>query len=292
MKHLFFAFALLLLCPGAQAQQWLQDGDQWAYYVTTGWNAPNYGMHRLVVEGDTTVDGQSWKKLTYYQITVPPSTYLARAEGSQVYSRKEWNNEVFKIYDFALVPGDTVQYNTNGRYVIRDTGSINAAGQIRRTQTVRLVGSNADMFFIEGIGFTGNPQEPDNPNVCSFLLLNIPYCMGAVDGYSLYFRCFSSAQGAMYSPFNDCLILHTDASTASISPVRVWPNPANDRLFVQGNCRALQLCDALGRVILEEKMLAGDVSEIRTSHLANGMYLLLCHFDDGQVAVRKVVFSR
>ncbi|MBK9335933.1 MAG: T9SS type A sorting domain-containing protein [Lewinellaceae bacterium] len=292
MKQFFVASALLSLCSLAQAQQWLQDGDQWAYYVTTGWNAPNYGMHRLVVEGDTIVDGLSWKKLTYYQITVPPSTYLSRAEGDQVFSRKEWTNEVFKIYDFALVPGDTVQYNTNGRYVLRDTGSINVAGQIRRTQTVRLVGSSADLFFIEGIGFTGNPQEPDNPNVCSFLLLNIAYCMGFVDGYSFYFRCFRSAQGGLYSPFDDCLVLHTEASTSSKSPVRVWPNPANDRLFVQGNCRALQLCDARGRVVLEEKMPAGDVAEIQTSHLPNGMYLLFCRFDDGQVAVQKVVFSR
>ncbi len=54
----------------------------------------------------------------------------------------------------------------------------------------------------------------------------------------------------------------------------------------------LQLCDALGRVVLEEKMLAGDVAEIRTSHLPNGMYLLLCHIADGQMAVRKVVLSR
>jgi hypothetical protein len=287
-KHLLLA-ALVLSGVCLQAQlAWFQIGTEWTYEMYIGWN-PATGLYRMVIEKEVELgDGNLWMRFRRYHIESNSSTalYFARQEGDKVWVGP---GTQILVYDFSLRPGDTLFFGTWRHYAVLDTGSVLMAGQIRRTQTIAHSDLNYPLLLVEGIGPVGNPDEPNNPYFCSFFFLNADFCHAPLDGTTAYFRCFADMNGS-YSPFETCLV-NADAVDAHDS-VQFWPNPANDRLFVQGNCRALQLCDALGRVVLEEKMLTGDMAEIRTSHLANGMYLLLCHFADGQVAVRKVVFSR
>ena len=146
------------------------------------------------------------------------------------------------------------------------------------------------LLLVEGIGPTGNPNDPHNQFACSFLFLHDNYCHVQTDGTTAYFRCFADPDGAVYAPFGTCLV---NTGTADVpAPVHVWPNPAGDRLFVRGDCQSLLLYDACGRALLEQKIRAGDTVEIPVTQLPDGAYFLVCRLENGKTYVHKTVLSR
>lgn len=60
------------------------------------------------------------------------------------------------------------------------------------------------------------------------------------------------------------------------SGLALWPNPARGQLFVQApaDVEALQVVDAHGRIVLEQRMPPSTSVEIDVTHLAPGTYLL------------------
>ncbi len=291
-KRLCLALFLALLAYIATAQTWFQNGDEWTYYVTTGWNLSNWGHHRLTVEGDTLLGDALWKKLVYREINIPPRTFLARAEGQQVFQLDFFSAsppEVFKIYDFSLRPGDTLHMGTTRWYVITDTTRRMMGNQWRRVQHFQWKGTGPVYAAVEGIGMTGLAQDPTAEKVCSFLLLNMPYCTGFVDGYDIFFRCFSRGADDRYWPFGICQTLSTPSPTAE--PVQVWPNPAYDRLWVGGEYRVFRLFDAQGRWVWENTAPASDPLEVPVAHLPRGVYFLWACTDEGAVGVRRLVLA-
>lgn len=292
LKRLCFALFLALLAHTLPAQTWFQNGDEWTYYVTTGWNFPNWGHHRLTVEGDTLLGDTLWKKLVYREINLPPRTFLARAEGQQVFHLDFFSvspPKVFKIYDFSLRPGDTLRIDTARWYIITDTMRRMIGNQPRQVQHFRWKGTGSTYAAIEGIGMTGLAQDPAAENVCAFLLLSIPYCMGFVDRYDFFFRCFSRGADDRYWPFSICQTL--TASSPAAEPVQVWPNPAHDRLWIRGEYRAFRLFDAQGRWVWENTAPASDPLEISVAHLPRGVYFLWAFTDEGAVGVQRVVLA-
>ncbi|MCS7037462.1 MAG: T9SS type A sorting domain-containing protein [Saprospiraceae bacterium] len=290
-KTLFTGF-FALLAHAAVAQTWFQNGDQWVYYVTTGWDGSNWGLHRLSVGGDTLLGNTVWKKLVYTQITQPPQTFLVRAEGQQVFHLNfPFNSppKALKIYDFSLRPGDTMRIDSVRWYLIVDTTRIMAGNQQRRVQHFRWRGTGPVLAAIEGIGMTGLAQDSKEENACSFFLLAQPFCMGAVDGYSFFFRCFSRLPDDRYWPFSICSTLSAPSPTDA--PVRVWPNPAYDLLWVSGQYRTLQLFDAQGRLMWESAAPAGAPAEILVAHLPRGVYFLWAFSENGVADVQRVVLA-
>lgn len=291
-KKVLFAPVFALLAHAALAQTWFQTGDQWVYYVTTGLNFPNWGLHRLTVEGDTLLGDTLWKKLVYREISISPTTFLVRAEGQQVIHRiYSYNSppKAVKIYDFSLRPGDTLRIDSTRWYVIVDTTHMMAGNQQRRVQHFRWKGMGAVYAAVEGIGMTGSAQDPTAERVCSFLLLSVPYCMGFVDGYDFFFRCFSRGGDDRYWPFSICQTL--SAPSPTVEPVRVWPNPAQDRFWARGEYRALQLFDAQGRLVWENPAPTSNPLEIPVAHLPRGVYFLWSSADNGAVGVQRVVLA-
>ncbi len=289
-KHLLLA-ALVLSGVCLQAQlAWFQIGDEWTFEVYKGWFPEVSGLNRIKIEKEVNLGGESWMWLRrYHYLDSSPNAYhYARQEGDKIYVWGGVNSKRL-VYDFSLVPGDTLKFIPSYYYAVLDTGSVFLAGQVRRTQTVQHSFINYPLLLVEGIGAVGNPEDSDDKYACSYIFLDADFCHAAGDGTTAYFRCFGNTQG-VYAPFEGCLVSadKLDAPT----PVRVWPNPANDRLFVQGNCRMLQLCDAQGRIVLEEKRFAGNTTEIPTCQLPNGLYFLICRFDGGEIYTHKVVLSR
>ncbi len=291
-KKTLLAALFAILAPALFSQPWFQTGDQWTYYVTTGWNGSNWGFHTLTVEGDTLIDNTLWKKITYRQITLPPEDFYVRAEGQQVYRLRTEGSPLsrVKIYDFSLVPGDTVQLSALQWYVVVDTSRLMVGHQQRRVQHFQWKGSGPIYAVVEGIGMTGLAQDPANPNACSFLLLDMPFCMGDVDGYSFYFRCFRRDENDLYWPFpNVCQTLNTANFDDEARLVRVWPNPARTQLWTRGNYKMLRLFDAQGRLVWENIALSGDLSEVPVGHLPRGIYFLSAYSEAGAVTVQRIV---
>ncbi len=291
MKKALLPTLLTLWVWSASAQVWFQVGDRWAYYVTTGWNGGNWGIHTLTVEGDTLIADTVWKQVVYREINMPPTTFYVRAEGERVYHLKApiaGPPKVNLLYDFSLAPGDTLYIAQQQWYVVLDTSTVAVGQQQRRRQTIRWKGSNEHLEVVEGIGMTGRREEPYN--ACAFLLLDIPFCMGAVDGYSFFFQCFRNAQGDEYSHVPESCSALGAAEVAPFAP-KVWPNPAQERLWVEGEYVLLRLFDIQGRLVLETRPAAGEVAELRVGHLPEGVYLLYTLSANGLWGRLRVVFA-
>ncbi len=170
-----------------------------------------------------------WKQVWYEQINMPATYFFVQAGGEQVHHLRFSYNQPpkeVKIYDFSLLPGDTLRLNANQWYAVVDTTRVPVGSQQRRAQRIRFKGEGDTFLVVEGIGMVGLAAAPDKPNVCSFLLVDTPFCMGAVDGYSFYFRCFRSAQRDQYGFYPEvCKTLQ--AEEIPEERVEVWPNPAS-----------------------------------------------------------------
>lgn len=284
MKKLILLGCFALANVGVQAQSfpWLQIGNEWTYDLYLGWN-PLHGLHRIVIDKEVVLDNNvSWMRFRRNHVQGGNNLfYYARQEGDKIYTR-DLSGQSICIYDFAMLPGDTLFFTPSlGYYAVLDTGSAFIAGRVRRTQTIQLSnwGYQNPLLVVEGIGPVSNPQDPNNQYVCSFFFLNMHFCHAAVDGMSAYFKCFSDIDG-IYAPFDACLV-STDEAEAPV-PIRVWPNPTSERLFVQGAFHAYQMFDAVGRLVLSQSGTAGDVTEIPTTHLPNGVYFLHGQTDVGE----------
>lgn len=294
MKKQILLFALLLASVfGATAQTtpWFQVGNEWTYDMYLGWN-PSQGLHSIVILDEVTLGGTvPWMRFRRRHADGGNlKFYYARQEGEKIYSLGGPGATPECIYDFGMQPGDTLFFTPFKYYTVLDTGSIFAAGRMRRTQTVR----HSDPYYsllllVEGIGPVGNPEEPGSPNFCSFFFLNEDFCHAFGDGMSAYFRCYADADG-VYAPFAGCLVSSGEAE--SPDAIRVWPCPAKERLFVQGDFRAVELFDSRGRFVPTETTRNNSQSEIRIGHLPSGVYWLRCRTEHGELTFRKVVVSR
>ncbi len=286
-------FSLCLLASALSAQVWFQVGDRWAYYTTTGWNGGNWGIHTLTVVGDTLVGNNRWKQIRYEQINMPVTYFFARAEGERVYHLHfpfDGPPQVAKIYDFSLLPGDTLRLNANQWYAVVDTTRVPVGSQQRRAQRIRFKGEGDTFLVVEGIGMVGLAAAPNNPNVCSFLLVDTAFCMEFVDGYSYYFRCFRSAQGDQYGFFPEvCKTLQ--AREAPEQRVEVWPNPASAGFWVHSEYPRVRLLDAQGRNVWEGEVAEGLPTWVPVGSLPRGVYLLHAFSDTGGGVGRRVLLA-
>lgn len=291
-QNLLFSF-LLAFAFGATAQTtpWFQIGNEWTYDMYLGWN-PYQGLHSIVITDEVTLGGTvPWMRFRRRHADGGNlKFYYARQEGEKIYSWGGPGSDPECIYDFGLQPGDTLFIKPTQHYTVLDTGSVFAAGRIRRTQTVR----HSDPYYsllllVEGIGPVGNPEEPGSPGFCSFFFLDENFCHAFGDGMSAYFRCFADADG-VYAPFAGCLVSSGEAEPSDV--IRVWPNPAREHLFTKGDFRTVELFDACGRFVPTETTFHDGQSETRIGHLPGGVYWLRCRTGHGELTVQKVVVAR
>lgn len=93
--------------------------------MTTGFDIHNYGIHRQVVIGDTTIMGKSSKILTYYPKTSPSFVSYVYEENRKVYFFRNFQPEL--IYDFNLVAGDSLKHKFYSG-IVRETGDTDISG--------------------------------------------------------------------------------------------------------------------------------------------------------------------
>ena len=72
--------------------------------------------------------------------------------------------------------------------------------------------------------------------------------------------------------------------------LKVYPNPANDRLTVEGEMTSVQVYNTLGQCLITKQVDASSV-QIDLSSLDNGIYFLRVS-NNGETAVRKVTVNR
>jgi hypothetical protein len=95
-----------------------------------------------------------------------------------------------------------------------------------------------------------------------------------------------------YYYIDDVSVFKCDSSSAINDLVKqqqliVFPNPANNLITVSNSKQVDELCllDVSGKVVLQQK----QVKVIDVSELVNGLYMLRCKFQDGEVLYKKIV---
>jgi hypothetical protein len=99
-------------------------------------------------------------------------------------------------------------------------------------------------------------------------------------------------QNSSFYYIDDVSVYVCDSSSAINDLVKqqelnVFPNPANNLITVSNSKLIDELCllDVSGKVVLQQK----QVKVIDVSELVNGLYMLRCKFQDGEVLYKKIV---
>jgi hypothetical protein len=254
---LFFLLAAILISASTlHSQTWLAEGQTWEYNVSGGWNPAMYGKLIMYVDGDTTIQGISCKRMVHIQPNGDQSVLYAYEEQERVFAWDEFPGTFVKIYDFTLGAGDTVFFQFGRKYVIEETGVAPVAGADRKYQVIQLSGNSLDAgkcLIVEGIGLLSRYDTFNPLYDCIYFFLNNSFCDEAVDGRSYRFRCFAEGGGVVHDPFGLCTL----SGVSEIDPaaqMQIFPNPAQSEFTVslEGvGPGLLQIFDAAGRLCLQ-----------------------------------------
>lgn len=295
----YLPLTLLLLAAQAHAQL-VQFADTTAsWYVADTY--PNGSMQdpgftetlttAFSYDGDTLLGLDQWSVMQAAPLAgsgLPSTIGFARAAGDVVLFR-DTLGVVDTLYDFSLLPGDSVFYpGSISAYVrVEQVSAIVVAGVSHRVIAFEPFLQQVPSFlyerWIEGVGSVHGPLYPRYPR--NF--------MTEVPGDSLRLTCFKRNSVLLWShpDYPDCvtnIIQGTDDLSGSDRGISMWPNPGAQELMVaseRSTVFAVVLCDAQGRVVLQRTAPQGS-NAIDTSALASGPYTVRVIARDGSIVTR------
>jgi hypothetical protein len=281
-QSLFYLLAAILISASTlHSQTWLAEGQTWEYDVSGGWDPTMYGKLVMYVEGDTTIQGISCKRMVHVQPNGDQYELYAYEEQERVFVWEDYQEIFIKIYDFTLGAGDTVFFQFGRKYVIEEAGTATIAGADRKYQVVHLSGNSLDdgkCLLVEGIGLLSRYDTFNPLYDCIYFFLNNSFCDEAVDGRSYRFRCFAEGGGVVHDPFGLCTLSGVSEIDHG-AQLQISPNPAQTEFTVYlegGGPGLLQLFDAAGRLCLQRTI--NDLSLptlIPASGLHTGSYTII-----------------
>lgn len=86
--------------------------------------------------------------------------------------------------------------------------------------------------------------------------------------------------GSIYDPYP------VSVAELSADPITFYPNPASDRLYIEGALNQIQIFDISGKLILQQNQ---NLQSIDISRLNSGIYILHCTLPNGESQVEKIV---
>jgi hypothetical protein len=246
--------------------------------------------YSIIQEGDTTITGQIYHKLSIPYWETPASACGPASVTSNIYKgcvrQDTAARKVFMIrpgyvaetllYDFNLTVGDTITGIMETFFVdtVISIDSVLVDGSFRKRW---LINSSYDIYLIEGIGSTyglvdASPGEgPDLP------------------GQALL--CHQQDGTTVYPASGSCsLITGIITDTLLYINFSISPNPSDGNFRVNlGNIRSCQLIlrDMLGNTI--QHLLSQEQQEIQLSNLHEGLYILTITDDRNNSASKKLV---
>lgn len=208
-----------------------------------------------------------------------------------VYYYDSFDDVFWKMYDFDLQAGDTLAMKFK-KYRIDSTGIMEIGGANVHYQYITFFGGNwfnGSYLVLEGIGLAGRPIENDT-TVCSYFFLDESFCASAVDGWDIFFRCFSD-DFFLYDPFGTCS--PTDIPGVFKKNIELYPNPVADWLTLKSDtgmaAHWVVLYDWQGRAVWQGSP-AGAAIDVRD--FPPGLYMLKARWEDGGFYFGKVMIQR
>ena len=300
--RIYAMLALLLMAGGAtmQAQEWmslLKDNSEWnILWQSTGVPTPELITESLVISGDTLIDGELYKKVLrklssetqYWHGSMEYDLYgiIKEEESGKVFYKPKEQEVEYLLYDFGMNVNDTaVMYwcqNPNCEVHVR----------IDSIATQHIAGAERRVFYVSSKDMYGDEWHWLNTWVEG---------IGAMEG--LLYSCHVVNAGGI--TLHELLCYHEDGelvwqnptyNTCLIDPLgiqdnieasglRVYPNPARDRVVVEGmEAVEVMVYNISGQMV---KCVRGT-NEINVEGLAEGVYLVRIMDADGKVYTNKI----
>ena len=278
MKKIYLAFVLAFsLISFLQAQSYhplVETGKLWSTYH---WNMiPNPPTSDYIkFEGDTVFGTVTYKKVlkTEHENMTQWTYYGAIREDAQkkVYLQRAYtlNNEIL-LYDFNIIPGDSLLLVTNPNYYILDSvGTITlATGEQRKSYMLHYTGYACNDTWVEGIGSI--TYGVMNPAFCGFVG-DSPSMLCAWENDTLKYH------GSLY-PL--CFVLTGISDLPQDGQnIKVFPNPATDKITITYSQVTQEDIDVTiftinGEALLNQKFRYSNPLDMDVSRLVKGIYLV------------------
>lgn len=306
MKKTLFLFSCFLLlvsltCTSQEYMPFPQDSAIW-YTVDYDYNPSpppivTFWTYQYVAMGDTSINGETYTKLfsdlalgynPYYE-----GAYRVDVVNSRVYFIDSFYNTEGLLYDFSLVPGDTIPiingFDTAFHVVCLDTASIflnNVPHLALSIFSYDDYDNTCNTVWVKGIGSMKHPLETEL------------FC--AEDGFetSYFLNCFFYKDEEIYHEpnnpfFEGCYGQWVGTDDLPIDQPKLVPNPVKDIAQIISTTRAnelfdLQVLDVFGRIVNDVHNIKLNEIRIDSKNLKNGIYFLKLHcLSDNSVIILK-----
>jgi hypothetical protein len=300
--YVFITLCLMMLIFSLKAQSdvaFPQDSAVWFTMYSYPWPDPPYvyyETYKYETKGDTILNNLIYSKFygSYIDETGNGTmnyagAYRVENDNERVYYLDAWLTEEQLVYDFKLMPGDTM-ISDSKFFICLDTGNIIMNdGNSYRFQTI--IVPDADdciQTWIRGVGSLGIPIfEPFWSCSYTFEL-----------SYNL--TCFYYKNEHIYEWTDNPYIEGCFGSNVGIGEIKtdislkVFPNPATNWLsveipaFINEKQSLLQIVDISGNILLEQKPIS-ITTHLNVAHLPAGIYVLKLINDEAFVSKRFII---
>ncbi len=293
MKKTFYLLAFVgFLAPQVSfGQVWFNENAVWDYTLTGGMS-PSY-PYKLMIIGDTIVQGKNCKKLLGGQSTIE----VVYESNDSVFLLK---SDMFSlIYNFNMLSGDSIVISYDNpidslrSFILDSIGYISLNGEIRRVQYLRtlmeFVLSNfyIPVRVIEGIGMVHRWDGPSQNY--SYFFINTLSPSVFLDLPWPHFCSFYD-DNIIYDPFEKCI--HESLSTkepAFATQVIISPNPSSHHITLSYATeikllKASLLSPAGATLFTKEK----PSNELTLDSETKGLFFLKLEFEEG-IIMKKII---
>jgi hypothetical protein len=286
VRNLLFIIGLVFT-SGSRAQEWFPVGASWYYNQVIFFEGDTYSYFQ--VTGETVIQGKNCKVINgSCNCGDGVGTYLYQ-EGDKIFAF-DFETDTFRLlYDFTLLPGDTIKYmgrswiEADGYFVIDSITNFQAGSQNLRVQhlTSLHAGYEWGSRIIERIGATG----------C--LYPQVSFCDPSTGGL----RCYEDDETGLLNfqtPPRPCNRSYIDVKEPPEAiAVKVYPNPATRSVHIQSekSIERIILFNNLGIPVYHTSSIDDTDFEFNASLFPGGLYHFQIMLGDHQMVHRSIVIQ-
>ncbi len=314
MKSSVFYLAFILIALKIQGQAYVPFPDSGAIWQEVlkpypPGPMPSYMEHNhYSVSGDTLINNTSYIKLYKTQYDVNCSQFYEGpffagglrndTTARKVYFFNAFDSQEYLLYDFSLEVGDTVpQTYNNISYPNLLVDSIDSVfiGDCYRKRFIYQEPFMGSIEVIEGIGAGSGLLE----YMYQFEVIYYLRCFHQSD--SLYWINTYWAGTSCNLETDTCLVISVPDINMDKGFLKIYPNPASDKLFIHISCEGFDIGFDSGLAIFNiygEKVgelnipKEKDVISYNVSSLANGIYLIMIDEVQNKNQIIKFLIAR
>jgi len=279
----FLVCLIIFSSARIHSQEWFPVGASW-YYNQTIFFPPGNSYVHMEVTGEEIINGKLYRIVSGGCFCGEQLGNYLHQDGDKIYRYDPEDNQSSLLYDFTLLPGDTMSYYSEitdvTHYVLDSISYLILDSTLLRVQHFHKLEGWLEMgtTIYERIGSAG----------C--LYPQIGFCDPLTGGLRCYEDTIIGLQ-KFIPPEMECDYV-TGTFDVGSSNLALYPNPASDIITIESsdNLSFIQLIDLSGNNLATVTCQTEHCS-LDIKLFTPGMYILKTVFKDGRVVVRKVIIA-